>query len=75
MDISRLQQLAGLLNEEDTSGDAEMEQYINGLLDSILDKVSELEKVMGGDMEDIFELIRQHKERSSRPVSDEELPF
>lgn len=75
MDISRLQQLAGLLNEEDTSSDVEMEQYINGLLDSTLKNISELENVMGGGMEDIFELIRQHKERSSRPVSDEELPF
>lgn len=64
-----------ILKEEDTQGDAEMDQYVNGLLDSIKDKVEELEKVLGEGTDSVLELVKQHIESKNQRYNDEELPF
>ena len=64
-----------ILKEEDTQGDAEMNQYVDGLLDSIKDKIEALEEVLGEDVDSILELVKQHIEGRNRRFDDEELPF
>lgn len=63
-----------ILKEEDTQGDAEMNQYVDGLLDSIKDKIEALKEVLGEDVDSILELVKQHIERKNK-YNDEELPF
>jgi len=74
-EIKRIQQLAGLLKEDMTSGDADFEQYVNTLLDEIIGKVKELEELMESDTDYILDMVKNHIEGKNIDLEDENLPF
>jgi hypothetical protein len=74
-EIKRIQQLAGLLKEDMTSGDADFEQYTDTLLNEIAEKVKELEELMESDTDYILDMVKNHIEGKNIDLEDENLPF
>jgi len=65
-----------IIKEDYTQGDAEFDQYVDGLLDSIKIKVEELSEMLNGDVDSILKLVKQHIENKNKRTSgNEELPF
>lgn len=64
-----------IFREEDNSYDAELEQHIDVLFDSIIDNVSELQDIFNSDADYILKLVKERLNKPQAPKSDEELPF
>lgn len=64
-----------ILREEDTSADAEFEDYTNRLMDEVIDKVKELEELVGGDTDYILDMLKKRMQGRDFTFNDEELPF
>ena len=75
-EIKRMQHLAGLIKEEDTSMDAEREEYIDEEINIIIEAVNNLQELGLGSVDYILNMVKSEMKLKSTPLPPvPELPF
>jgi len=74
-EIKRMQHLAGVINEEDTSMDIEREEYINEEINIIIEAIKNLQEEGLGSVDYILDMVKKEMEMKSTSIPAPELPF
>lgn len=75
-EVKRMQRLAGLIKEEDTSMDAEREEYIDEEINIIIEAINNLQELGLGSVDYILNMVKSEMKLKSTPLPPApELPF